>query len=158
MTLPSGGYVLTRDGGEPIWFLGTRMTVKAGRDQTGGALTVIDCECPPGFGPPLHVHRDEDEMFFLLEGALSVSCGAQRWRVDTGGFVFLPKGVAHRFSVLDGRPARLLQLTTPAQFEQFALEAGAPATGSGLPEPQPPDLKRLFAAATRYHIDILPEE
>lgn len=156
MTLPPGPYALGRDGGESIWFLGTRMTVKAGTNQTNGALTVIDCECPPGFAPPPHAHHLEDEMFYLLDGALEVSCADKSWRVEVGGFVFLPKGLPHRFEVLGGRPARLLQLTTPAQFERFAAEVGEPATRAGLPEPKAPDVEGLVAVANRYRIDILP--
>lgn len=156
MTLSPDGYALDRDGGDAFWFLGTRMTVKAGDDQTGGAFTLIDCQCPPGFAPPAHVHHQEDEAFYLLGGSLQVSCGDETWQVEPGGFVFLPKGRPHRFVVLGEEGARLLQITAPAQFERFAADVGVPATGPGLPEPEAPDLQRLFAAAAAHHIEILP--
>jgi hypothetical protein len=57
------GYVLGAGTGESRWFLDTRMTVKAGGAQTGGALTVIEWSAPVRFGPPRHVHHSEDEMF-----------------------------------------------------------------------------------------------
>ncbi len=120
MTLSPDGYALDRDGGDAFWFLGTRMTVKAGDDQTGGAFTLIDCQCPPGFAPPAHVHHHEDEAFYLLGGSLQVSCGDETWQVEPGGFVVLPKGRPHRFVVLGKESARLLQITAPAQFEAIA--------------------------------------
>lgn len=156
MTLSPHGYALDLDGGEAFSFLGTRMTVKAGGDQTGGAFTLIDCQCPPGFAPPAHVHHIEDEAFYLLEGSLQVSCGDETWQVESGGFVFLPKGRPHRFVVVGEEGARLLQITAPAQFERFAADVGVPATGPGLPDPEAPDLPRLLAAAAAHHIEILP--
>jgi mannose-6-phosphate isomerase-like protein (cupin superfamily) len=155
VTLSSGGYALGGDAGEAIWFLGTRMTVKAGTDQTSGAFTLIECECPPGFAPPPHVHHVEDEAFYLLEGTLRVNCDDHTWQLNPGGFVFLPKGRRHRFVVEGDHSARLLQITAPAQFERFASDVGVPATRPGLPDPEAPDLDRLLAAAAAYHIDIL---
>lgn len=71
------GYHLGDGEGTAWWFLDTLMTVKAGADQTNGAFTVIGCRAPAGFGPPLHVHRDEDEGFYVLQGQLAVRCGEQ---------------------------------------------------------------------------------
>jgi quercetin dioxygenase-like cupin family protein len=152
----SSGYMLERDDGNAIWFLGTRMTVKAAGAATGGALTLIECECPAGFATPPHIHRVEDEAFYVLAGSIRVTCGSATWRVRPGGFVFLPKGTPHSFVVSDVEPASMLQLTAPSQFEHFAAEAGDAATRSGLPDPGEPDIERLLAAASRYDIEILP--
>lgn len=155
MTAPDG-YVLDRDEGQGIWFLGTRMTVKAGGEATAGAFTIIDQECPPGFATPAHVHHLEDELFYVLGGALQVTCGDRTWEAGAGALVFLPKGRPHQFVVGEGQPARLLQIAAPAQFERFVAEVGVPATRPGLPDPELPDLERLVAAAARHGIDILP--
>lgn len=152
------GYVLERDEGQAIWFLGTRMTVKAGGEATAGAFTIIDQECPPDFAAPMHIHRLEDELFYVLEGALRVTCDDRTWLAGAGALVFLPKGRPHQFMVQQGQPARLLQITAPAQFERFVAEVGVPATRPGLPDPELPDLDRLLAAAARHGIDILPPD
>lgn len=156
MTLPTGGYALGRDEGRAIWFLGTRMTVKVGREQTDGGVTVIDCECPAGFSPPAHVHDHEDEIFYVLDGSIDVTCGDAAWRAGPRTLVYLPRRVPHRFEVGGDAPARLLQITTPAQFEDFAAAVGRPATAPGLPEPEPPDIGRLLSVAGSFGIDILP--
>jgi len=110
----------------------------------------------PGFATPAHVHHLEDELFYVLGGALQVTCGDRTWEAGAGALVFLPKGRPHQFVVWEGQPARLLQITAPAQFERFVAEVGVPATRPGLPDPELPDLERLVAAAARHGIDILP--
>jgi hypothetical protein len=67
-TFSSAGYVLCNGDGEGIWFLGTLMTVKAGREQTRGGFTLIEQISPPGFAAPPHVHDAEEEAFYVLEG------------------------------------------------------------------------------------------
>lgn len=65
-------YALKPGEGKSIWFLGTLMTVLACDEQTDGVYTLIDATMPAGFGPPPHIHHDEDELFFMLEGKITV--------------------------------------------------------------------------------------
>jgi quercetin dioxygenase-like cupin family protein len=111
---------------------------------------------PARVRPAAHVHHREDEIFYVLEGTLEVTCGDQRWAAGPGGLVMLPMGIPHRFEVGADGPARLLQITTPAQFERFAADVGEPAAAPGLPPPARPDVERLLAAADRYGVEILP--
>lgn len=147
----TAGYTVPTGDGQSIWFLGTLMTVKAGAEQTHGAYTLIEQRAPAAFATPPHVHDDEDEAFYVLEGELQVQCGEQSWQVCSGEFVYLPRSVPHAFSVISESGARLLQLTTPAGFEHFAQEAGEAAAAPTLPEPAPPDVGKLLAAAAKYH-------
>jgi mannose-6-phosphate isomerase-like protein (cupin superfamily) len=139
--------------GEAFWFLGTRMELKASGATTGGAFGLIEQELPAGFAPPPHVDRSEDEAFYVLEGELTVTRGAETVAAPAGTCVFLPRGVPHAFRV-GAAPARLLQLNTPAGLERFFAEAGEPARGPGLP-PGPPDVGRLLALAPAYGVEIL---
>jgi mannose-6-phosphate isomerase-like protein (cupin superfamily) len=154
MSFDSTGYLLTPTDGPQLWFLDTRMSVKAGADQTGGAFTLIEWSAPVGFGPPLHLHGREDEGFYLLEGEMIVDCGQQRWTAGPGDFAFLPRGIPHSFIVTNG-PVRGLQITTPSGFEQFIAELGRPAEHLGLPNPSPPDVPRMIEAGQRYGHQIL---
>ena len=148
MSFEPDGYLLTAADGPQLWFVGTRMNVKAGGAQTGGAFTVIEWSAPAGFGPPLHVHGREDEAFYILDGQISVQCGAKRFTAGPGDFTFLPRGIPHTFLVTRG-PVRGLQITAPAGFEQFIAEAGSPAQGPGLPEPAEPDILAGRVAGAR---------
>ena len=154
-TQSGSGYLLNPQEGRALWFLGTLMTLKAGGEQTGGAFTLLECLMPPGFAPPPHVHRAEDEGFYLLEGDLTVTCGAEQWRAGPGAFVWLPRGLPHGFTVEGTTPARMLQVTAPAGFERFAAEVGQPAQTPVLPPPAAPAIERLLASAARHQIEIL---
>jgi mannose-6-phosphate isomerase-like protein (cupin superfamily) len=148
------GFHVGKGDGPAWWFLGTRMTIKASRAQTGGAFTVIEFSAPLGYGPPRHVHHDEDEAFFLLAGSMRVACGSKEWDAYPGSFVFLPRGVPHAFVVTSLEPAVGLQLTSPAGFEHFVAELGRSA-GHGLPPSSSPDVERLAAAAARHGNEIV---
>jgi mannose-6-phosphate isomerase-like protein (cupin superfamily) len=154
MSFDAHGYALGPGGGADLWFLDTRMTVKAGGAQTGGAFTLLEWSAPRGFGPPRHVHHAEDEGFYVIEGEMAVECGERRWTAGPGSFVFLPHGIPHVFVVTAG-PVRGLQITSPAGFEDFIAELGRPATSPGLPEPSPPDVPRLVEAGSRYGNDVV---
>jgi quercetin dioxygenase-like cupin family protein len=155
MSFGPKGYVLRADEGTHVWFLDTRMSVKAGGEQTNGAFTFLEWLAPAGFGPPLHRHDREDEAFYLLDGGIEVDCGDKHWTAGPGDFVFLPRGIPHTFVVSDG-PVRGLQITAPAGFERFIDELGRPAEGPGLPAPAPPpDLPTLIEVSRRYGYQTL---
>lgn len=147
------GYLRATGEGEAIWFLGTLVTVKAGSDETNGAFTLIEQLAPAGFGPPPHIHRDEDEAFYILDGELTITCGDNRWTAPAGAFVFLPRGIPHSFVVSGDGPAKLLQLTAPGKFERFAAEAGEPAQQLTLPPPSAPDVTKMLALMAKYGYD-----
>lgn len=155
MTHAAQPYILAREEGQSVWFLGTLVTLKATDAQTGGSFSLIEQVLPPGFAPPLHVHHAEDEAFYVLDGEITFFCGEQTFDARAGSFVFLPKDLPHAFLVRGAQPARLLQLTAPAGFEQFHVDLGEPAPSLVLPPPAPPDIGRLLALAPKYHFEVV---
>ena len=149
------GYHLGSGEGKAWWFLDTLMTVKAAGDDTHDSFTLIEFGAPIGFGPPLHIHHREDEAFYLLDGAMQVVCGEDRWEAGPGSLVLLPRGVPHAFVVSSESPCRGLQITSPAQFERFVEEIGRTADTLTLPEPSQPDIDALARAAVQYGNEIL---
>lgn len=85
---------------------------------------------------------------------MALTCGDRSWTAGPGCFVFLPHGIAHAFIISDG-PARGLQITSPAGFEQFIAHVGRPAEDAGLPMPSVPDVPLLVDAGQRYGHDIV---
>jgi len=144
-------YTLAAGEGEAIWYVNNRATILASAAQTGGAFGLIHMEVAVGHGPPLHIHRAEDEAFWILEGRLTVRCGDAEFAVGPGDFVYTPRGAPHTFRLEGDTPARLLVLLTPGGGEGFFIAAGRPAAGPGLPPPAPPDVASLAAAAARFH-------
>lgn len=155
MSFDKDGYALERGDGDSLWFFNSLLTVKAGGEQTANAWTLCEILSPPDFGPPPHVHDREDEAFYVLEGEVSFSCGEKTWTAGAGSFVHLPRRVTHGFTTWSQGPVRMLQLTSPAQFEHFAADLGAPATRLTLPEPVAPDIARLQEVSARYGIEFL---
>ena len=153
---PKSGYALEEGAGHGIWFANTLMTVKASGEETSGAYAVVDCLLPSGFAPPPHCHRREIETWYILAGELRVTCGDEHWTVGPGAFVCLPRGIPHGFVVSSATPARVLQISAPAQFERFIAEAGEPATERVLPPPRPPDIAKMEALMQKYEIEGVP--
>jgi hypothetical protein len=103
----------------------------------------------------LHVHHREDEAFWLLEGELTVRCGARTFTAEPGSFTFLPRGVPHSFVVEGDRPARLLSICAPGGFERYFAAAGRPAEHDGLPPQAPPDVALLRRVGEDFGLEIV---
>ena len=99
------------------WSLGELLTVVATAEQTGGAFSLMEELLPRGAEPPPHVHRREDEAFFVLEGALTVRVGDQVFPAEAGSFVFCPRDVPHLLTV-ESEQVRMLTLVTPAAWSR----------------------------------------
>jgi quercetin dioxygenase-like cupin family protein len=130
-------------------------TVKVGGKQTDGLMTVIETVAPRGFGPPLHRHDVEDELFHVTEGALWVSCAGQEQVVEAGGTAWLPKGLPHQFQAVGDGDTRFLQITTPAQFEDMVAALGARLDAPRITTPAEIDPARVAQVCAEFQIEIL---
>lgn len=144
--------------GRSVWaFSGDRYTLKVGAAETGGLIGVMEGEIPPGSGPPLHIHQNEDEAFYLVEGRLQVVDVDREFIAEPGSFIYLPRGKAHGFKNIFDAPAKMLMLFMPSGFEKFFLEVGAEVV-PGQPAPPPSqfaaDVERSMRVATeKYGIE-----
>jgi mannose-6-phosphate isomerase-like protein (cupin superfamily) len=96
--------------------------VKAGAQDTGGVCAVLEMHHPPEVGPPLHVHKHEDEGFYILEGHYQFTLftpDKQTREVSAGDFVMAAKGVAHSFRSLGPETGKMLVYFTPAGVEAY---------------------------------------
>jgi quercetin dioxygenase-like cupin family protein len=110
----------------------TAVTIKAGGEQTGGTLYLGEVVAEPGFpGPPPHFHDRLHDMFYVLEGTLTVRVGDETHEVAAGGFACVPPGVVHTFSNPTQAPVRFLNLNTPAGWEHYMRELGATLAKGG---------------------------
>ncbi len=92
--------------------LGLTITVVLPPEPADGTMTVFETKNLPGFGPPLHRHR-EMEVFRVLEGRYLYEVDGKRSYCDTGDVVCVPGGVAHRFVNVSDQPARQLVMMLP---------------------------------------------
>jgi quercetin dioxygenase-like cupin family protein len=116
--------------GEQWWFAGGGVfTWKATAAETGGAFLLLEDRITRGKTTPLHLHPNEDEAIYVLEGELLVHIEGHEHRVGQGGLFVAPRGVPHAF-VVTSEVAHILGLQTPGTGERFYREAGEPARSS----------------------------
>ncbi|MGB5380014.1 MAG: cupin domain-containing protein [Acidimicrobiia bacterium] len=97
-------------------------TIKADTDTTGGSFTFLENVIGPRQGPPQHIHRREDEMWYVLDGNFRFIADDALFDAPEGAFVFVPRGTAHCFQNLEDRPSRILVMFTPSGMERFFEE------------------------------------
>jgi quercetin dioxygenase-like cupin family protein len=142
--------------GEAKWFLGTLVTIKSSSESTAGRVSVMENLAPRGSGSPLHIHRNEDEWFYVIEGELTLWVGGEVHTAPADSFVYGPRGIPHTFTV-SSEQARFLLVVEPAGFENFVRTVGEPAQRLEVPPPasEAPDIAAMTAAAAQYGVEII---
>ena len=138
---PGEGTVVEGPAGGPLSF-------KVRSSETDGALTVFENRVPPGPGTPLHVHHNEDEAWYILEGEFRFRLGDEISTRSAGSFVFIPRTTAHCWQNVGEEPARVLVIFTPSGIERFFDEFAKLPAG-------PPDLETLNKIGQRFAMDVL---
>jgi quercetin dioxygenase-like cupin family protein len=134
--------------GEQLWFAGGGLwTLKASARDTAEAFLLLEFRAERGKVTPLHLHPDEDEGFYVLEGEVLVHVDGAEHRIGQGGVFIAPRGVAHAFMVTS-ETVRLLSWQTPGTGEAFYREVTEPIRSAD-DISRPPDWERLRAAAER---------
>jgi len=101
---------------------GHKITIKLSGEDTDGAFSLLEVELN-GDGPPQHIHKTEDESFYVLEGEVKFLLGEHTSIAKAGTFVYIPRGMRHAFCRVDKNNAKLLSMFTPAGFEKFFKDA-----------------------------------
>jgi quercetin dioxygenase-like cupin family protein len=152
---PSQTLIIAPDGGATIHAYGDTAQVMLSGEQTNGSMVVAVGTSPPGGGPPPHRHRNEDEMFIVLEGKIRFLANGQ-WTepLAPGSIVYTPRGVVHTFQNVGETLSRQWIIATPSGFERFFSRSAEvfAATGAG----DPPDMARLLAISDEFGIEFVP--
>jgi mannose-6-phosphate isomerase-like protein (cupin superfamily) len=140
---------------QPLWFIDNLVHVHVDGDTSGGALVVCEIRGGRGDMPPLHVHRRDDETFYVIEGELSLFVAGKHLLLGPGQAALAPRAVPHAYRV-ESEQARWLVITSPAGFDAFIREVAEPAAAEELPPAgRPQDPAILGQAAAEVGIDIL---
>jgi quercetin dioxygenase-like cupin family protein len=154
MNMITGTAAVVRAGeGQAVrWGPAGMIRILAGAESTNGSFSIVEVTEPPGSAAPLHVHHGEAEAFYILEGAIELTCGEESVTAGAGDFVFTPKDVPHKYIVVGETPARVLLLFSRPGFEQFFAEGGTPIDE----EPAgPPDLDAFRRIVEKYDMELL---
>jgi hypothetical protein len=142
------GYIRLPGEGESYWAVGAKGTIKG--------PNVYELENPPGWEVPLHVHDNEDEVHYYLEGSVVITCGDDAFKAEPGTLAFLPKGVPHALKFDDSSRGRWLWLS-PQNRDGLFREAGVPASQ---PEPKEEelDMERIMGIFEKNGMRFLEQE
>ena len=142
------GFVLRPGEGRLIDLGGFQMTVKATGEQTAGAFTLLEADEPPRFGPPMHIHHDCAEAFYVLDGKYFIFLGDREEPCPAGSFIYIPPRSPHGFRV--GEVAsRKLNFYIPAAMVGYFDDLSA---AIGRDEADPDVLADI---AAKYAVEVI---
>ena len=124
------------------------MTVKYDSDQTDGVFSLLEAEEPPDFGPPLHIHHDAAEAFYVLEGEYVMFLDDRAVSCPAGSFIFVPAGMPHGFRV-GPMASRKLNFYFPAAMVGYFDDLSAAIQRGEVDE------SALDDVALRYSMEIV---
>jgi mannose-6-phosphate isomerase-like protein (cupin superfamily) len=116
----SDGTILRPGEGERIAIGASSVLLKASGASSDGQFFLSETSVEPGFpGPPPHVHRELHDLFFVLEGTLTLLDGDETVAASPGTFACFPPGAVHTFSNPGGEPVRILNFNTPTPSGEY---------------------------------------
>ncbi len=148
MRVDDGAIILRPGEGRSIDLGVFAMSVKASHLETGGSFTLLEADEPPGFGPPMHIHHDAAEAFYVLTGEYRIFVGDDEFVCPARSFVFIPAGLIHGFRV-GNAPSSKLNFYTPAAMVGYFDELGQ-AVAAGADDP---DL--VAEIAVRHRMEVV---
>ncbi len=152
MTADDGSVILTPGEGKTVSFSGNRVTLVYGRPD--GAYSVVEWVSEPGIpGTPLHIHRETDEAFYVLEGTFGFRAGERTFEGSTGAFVLVPKGLEHAYWNEGVIAAKMLITISPPGFERYFEELAEGLASVGEDEQAAMSLRR--ALSEKYDIEVV---
>ena len=146
--------------GKAFWGPGDMYTFLVSGEQAGDSIFAMEGLVPTGGGPPPHIHENEDETLYILEGRCSVQIGDEKLVASIGDSIFLPRGTVHAFRNDGPYTLRLILTFVPAGIERFFEEVLEPVTDRTAAPPPPTKelVDRLLATGPKYGITfVLPE-
>jgi mannose-6-phosphate isomerase-like protein (cupin superfamily) len=142
------------------WIVDHRMKVLIPGEQTNNAYAVLEAFIVPGGGPPPHIHHREAELFYVLDGDITILAGEQTVHASAGTCVHIPAGTVHTFKNAGDAPVRMVIMYAPAGFERYFTNVGTPTPhGDEIAPPVTQEtLERLQAYAAQFNLEIIPPE
>jgi quercetin dioxygenase-like cupin family protein len=141
--------VLKRQDGQSVQVLGDLVCIKLPSSQSAHRMTVITVEVPPGGEVPPHIHAQEEECYYLLEGEMLVQVGGKEVAIKAGDFVHVPAGTIHGYRNLSDQPIRFLAWAVGGALDNFFLEMAEQI------QVVPDDLAKVPAILQKYGIQVV---
>jgi mannose-6-phosphate isomerase-like protein (cupin superfamily) len=123
---------------------GNDITVKIEGNKTNNAYSLFELSVPPAVGAGLHIDKDWDEFWHVMEGTFAFTLNGEQIELNAGGFAYGPKGIPHSFKNVGETTGKLVMLTKPSGLEKF-FKAVHEASLHGRPD------KEAFVKMMRSH-------
>lgn len=137
---------------------GVLMKQVLGGTDTNGTFSLFENSSEGFSQTPIHVHADDDETIYVIEGEMQAIIDGETHTVRSGQAAFLPRGIPHQLANVSGQPSHYILLCTPSGFEGFLAEGGHERqAGEEVRPPTAEDIARLKAAAPKFGITLLPK-
>lgn len=144
---------------ERLRFLNTLVTVRVAAGDGANGMSVLEHSAPFGDSPPLHRHRDEDEIFHVLAGELRLVVGDRELALRAGETAQAPAGTPHSYAVVSAEGARFLTVTCRGDFERLVRSLSRPAGRDEVPAaagaPTPEQQAALAAACLANGVELV---
>lgn len=133
---------------DALWFTNARVNVRLSNRDNRSGMSLLENVMPFGFSPPRHVHFEEAETFYVIEGTFQFEVDGKSSIAEAGDVLHAHAGALHSFLVLSPDGGRLLTITQ-GRFEDMVREVSRPADNDGLPMQAPPTdaQKQMLAEA-----------
>jgi quercetin dioxygenase-like cupin family protein len=141
-------FVLQPGDGRDIDMGNFRMSLKASGEDTAQAISLLEAEEPPNFGPPMHIHHDAAEAFYVVSGEYRIFIGDEEHVCPAGSFIYIPAGAPHGFRV-GAAPSRKLNIYAPAAMVGYFDELAAAIARNEM------DDDTLAEIARRYGMEVI---
>jgi quercetin dioxygenase-like cupin family protein len=103
---------------------GEQMAIRVHSKDVGGAFTILEVRVPPFSGPPLHYHKEREEIFEVIEGRFRFHCAGEEFEAEPGTSVVVPRNSVHGWVNLGPGVARMLFLFVPGDIDEFFPQIG----------------------------------
>src|SRR5262245_25027923 len=123
---------------------GLDMKVLLSTEATGGAMSVLVAWLKPGEGPGDHVHFNQEEIFFIVEGTYELTVDGQTSMAGPGTIVFIPRNVVHRFKNIGDTTGCMLDWTLPGGQDHYFKAISELAADGGFTDEKVMEINKRF--------------
>jgi quercetin dioxygenase-like cupin family protein len=142
---------------EALNWLGELAIIHVTGKETNGSYCIIELYATTKGSPPWHVHHNEDESFYIIDGKFTFFVGDKTYEATSGDYLLAPRDIPHTYTVDSPGHARLLMICSPAGFENAVRDMSTPATSLVPPNPEEAELNfdKITDIAAQYGVEFI---
>lgn len=141
-----------------VWFLDTLVNIRVSEKENSNGISVLEHRAYQNDSPPIHIHQNEDEIFYVLDGEFRFLIDKEEIRLKKGDILTAPRGIPHTYIIESTEGGNWITITSGKDFEQFVKAIGRPAEKIELPQkhgtPTKEAVDELTRKAAEYNIII----